>query len=126
MTTTNRRLLAGVAAVAILALPMLDASLNEAFAQSSSTNVFTTLQGKAQDLFYNARTIILIICALAIIVTMATAITGRFPIMKAVAIAGAIVVIGLASEIVTYFAGAAQQNQAGSYTLNDTAQGGSP
>lgn len=85
------------------ALALIDASLGGALAQSATT-VFTNLQNKAQDLFYNIRTIVLILCALAIIATMATAISGRFPVGKALAIVGAIVVIGLSSEIVTYFA----------------------
>ncbi len=44
------------------------------------------------------------ICACAVIATMSMAITGRFPMQKAITLAFAIVIIAFASSIVTYFA----------------------
>ena len=123
-TITNNLLLAGGVATAVVALPFLDATSHAALAQS--TNVFSTLSSKSTDLFYNVRTIILIVCALAIVGTMATAITGRFPITKAFSIMAAIVVIGLASQIVTYFAGATTAGSSQSIptsSMTDTASG---
>jgi phosphate/sulfate permease len=120
-TLRNTTVMAVASFFAILALAMLvDASLTDASAQT----VFTQLENKSRDIFYNARTIILILCALAIIVTMATAISGRFPISKALAIVGAIIVIGVASQVVTYFAGTTQANSGGSTipSLTDTSQ----
>ncbi len=115
----------GLMAIALVAtLLAIDGTFNDLFAQSSGTssNVFSQLENKSRDIFYNARTIILIICALAIIVTMATAISGRFPISKALAIVGAIIVIGVASQIVTYFAGSTTTTASGTIpSLTDTA-----
>lgn len=117
----------GLMAVMLVATFLaIDANFADALAQSSGTNstVFSQLENKSRDIFYNARTIILILCALAIIVTMATAISGRFPISKALAIVGAIIVIGVASQIVTYFAGATQSATASGTIpeLTDTAR----
>ena len=126
MRTIHRNLLmAGAVATAVVALPFVDATQHAALADSSS--VFSNLTNKGQDLFYNVRTVVLVVCALAIVGTMATAITGRFPITKAFSIMAAIVVIGLASQIVTYFAGATSSAQSSSIpSMTDTAQSGSP
>lgn len=127
LTLRNTTVMAVAAFFAILALAMMiDGGLSAASAQQggSGGSVFTQLENKSRDIFYNARTIILILCALAIIVTMATAISGRFPISKALAIVGAIIVIGVASQVVTYFAGTTQANSGGGTipTLTDTSQ----
>lgn len=99
-----------IAATAVIAVVGLGAT------EALATTVFDNLQNKSKDLFYNIRTVVLILCALAIIVTMATAISGRFPITKALAICGAIMVIGMASQIVTYFAGTTQNASENSNT----------
>lgn len=110
-----------IAAAAIIAATGL--GITDALAQGSSS-VFTNLENKSKDLFYNVRTVVLILCALAIIVTMATAISGRFPITKALAICGAILVIGMASQIVTYFAGQTTASNASNIpSLTDTSGG---
>lgn len=126
MRHTTAATVAIILAVLTLGLAV-DGALSDALAQATggtSSNVFTQLENKSRDIFYNARTIILIVCALAIIVTMATAISGRFPIQKALAIVGAIVVIGVASQVVTYFAGTTQTNAGNGTipTLTDTSQ----
>lgn len=110
--------IAAAAVIAVIGLGATDALAN---------NVFTNLETKSKDLFYNIRTVVLILCALAIIVTMATAISGRFPVTKALAICGAILVIGMASQIVTYFAGATTNAKEGSNvpSMQDTSGAGS-
>lgn len=122
----RRHLLTLAAVAAVAGLATFGLGVGDALAQGgNSSNVFSNLNNKSQDLFYNVRTIVLILCALAIIVTMATAISGRFPITKALAICGAILVIGMASQIVTYFAGSTAQTSGNSTLPNLTDTSGS-
>lgn len=93
----------GVGALLCLGLLALDGAFGSAFAQAGQ-QVFADLNAKTTDLFYNGRTIILIVCSIAIIVTMVGAISGRFPMQKAIVLAGAIFIIAVASSVVTYFA----------------------
>ena len=118
--------LAGLALVA-LALMAIDAFTGMSFAQTSGDAVFTDLTNKATDFFYNGRTVILVVCAIAVIATMAMAITGRFPMQKAIVLAFAIVIIAFASSIVTYFASPGTQTTntgISSSNLEDTGVGG--
>jgi hypothetical protein len=103
-------------------LAIVDAFLGSSFAQATGDAVFTDLTAKATDFFYNGRTVILVICACAVIATMSMAITGRFPMQKAITLAFAIVIIAFASSIVTYFAspGTATSGTITSTNLTDT------
>jgi hypothetical protein len=100
----------------------IDALLGSSHAQDAD-QVFTNMQDKSEDLFYNGRTVILILCAVGIVATMATALSGRFPMQKAIVMAFAIIVIAVASDIVTYFASQGTQVTAPAAplpTLTDT------
>ena len=117
----RRAALVGVAVAFGLTLLILDAALGPAYAQwggtggtGSSAAVFQDMNSKATDLFYNIRTLILLICSIAVIGTMGSALSGRFPMQKAVVLAFAIVVIAVASSIVTYFASPSTTTQSGS------------
>ena len=129
ITTKNGRistqLLLGCLALLAVTLILMEPS----FAQSpgggtGSSVVWTNAQNKATDFFYQFRTVVLIICAIAIIATLLTAISGRFPIQKALVISVAIVGIALASSIVTYFASATQTPAASAVVPYETDTGG--
>jgi hypothetical protein len=115
-----------IAAIAVVAaVGVFDAIFGSAFAQATAgQQIFTDLNAKTTDLFYNARTIILIVCAIAIILTMVAALSGRFPMQKAIVLAGAILVIAVASSIVTYFASPGTVNSGLVPTLTDTGTAG--
>lgn len=124
-TTTRGGLRAALLiGIAVIGLGVLDAGHGSALAQASGDAVFTDLVNKGTDFFYNGRTVALIICCIAIIATMLGAVTGRFPMQKAVVLAFAIIIIAFASSIVTYFASPGTQSTAmgiSSSKLSDTA-----
>ena len=74
-----------------------------AHAQTGSTNPFGALFYKVQDFFYNVRYLALIVGAIAVVAIMVGAMSGRFPVQKAIVFAAAIALIGSSGMIVTYF-----------------------
>ena len=102
-------LMYGIAAAVTFGAFALDAWMGSAFAGAApaggaGTQVFTNLQAKGTDFFYNSRTIILIVMSIGLLLCLVAAISGRFPMGRVVNIAGAIVAISVVSGIVTYFA----------------------
>lgn len=73
-------------------------------AHAGSTNVFSAMFYKAQDLFYNLRYLSLLVGAIAVIAIMVGAFAGKFPVQKAIVFSFAIIMIASSGMIVSYFA----------------------
>lgn len=89
--------------LAIALFAMLDVMFSVAFG-ADAAQIFKSATNKTQDIFYNGRNIVLVLCGIAFVATMLFAMTGRFPTGKAIAISGAIFAVGIAAQAVSYFA----------------------
>ena len=75
----------------------------DAWAQSSSTDVFSSVQSKTSDIFTNVRNILMVVGALGVLGLAASAFFGHFKWSWAVSLLGGLALIAFVSQIITYF-----------------------
>jgi len=94
----NRSLLFMVL-IAMVALFAADPGL----AQTSSSNVFSSVQSKTSDIFTNVRNILMVVGALGVLGLAASAFFGHFKWTWAVSLLGGLALIAFVSQIISYF-----------------------
>ncbi len=72
-------------------------------ARSSSSTVFTSVQSKATDIFTNARNILMIIGAIAVLALATMAFFGKFKWSWAVSLLSGLALIAFVGEVVKFF-----------------------
>jgi len=73
------------------------------FAQSSSGNVFSSVQSKTSDIFTNVRNILMVVGALGVLGLAASAFFGHFKWSWAISLLGGLALIAFVSQIISYF-----------------------
>jgi hypothetical protein len=86
-------------------LPLLFLVLSGAatLAQTSSSDVFSSVQNKTSDIFTNVRNILMVVGALGVLGLAASAFFGHFKWSWAVSLLGGLALIAFVSQIITYF-----------------------
>jgi hypothetical protein len=72
-------------------------------AQSTSANVFSSVQSKTSDIFTNVRNIMMVVGALGVLGLAASAFFGHFKWSWAVSLLGGLALIAFVSQIISYF-----------------------
>lgn len=74
-----------------------------AWADSSSTTVFSSIQSKTSDIFTNVRNILMVVGALGVLGLAASAFFGHFKWSWAVSLLGGLALVAFVSQVITYF-----------------------
>jgi len=72
-------------------------------AQTTGSNVFSSVQSKTSDIFTNVRNILMVVGALGVLGLAASAFFGHFKWTWAVSLLGGLALIAFVSQIISYF-----------------------
>jgi len=81
-----------------------------AWADTSSTTVFSSIQSKTSDIFTNVRNILMVVGALGVLGLAASAFFGHFKWSWAVSLLGGLALVAFVSQVITYFGLTAPSN----------------
>jgi hypothetical protein len=81
-----------------------------AWADTSSTTVFSSVQSKTSDIFTNVRNILMVVGALGVLGLAASAFFGHFKWSWAVSLLGGLALVAFVSQVITYFGLTAPSN----------------
>ena len=74
-----------------------------AWAQTTSTSVFSSVQSKTSDIFTNVRNILMVVGALGVLGLAASAFFGHFKWSWAVSLLGGLALVAFVSQVISYF-----------------------
>jgi hypothetical protein len=74
-----------------------------AWADTTNTSVFSSVQSKTSDIFTNVRNILMVVGALGVLGLAASAFFGHFKWSWAVSLLGGLALIAFVSQIISYF-----------------------